>query len=94
MVHDVKLCLLLWSSLILLSVDCFHLTSRFIIRSSFLRDSLKSEIKADSVPPITFIDCVKQSAIACKNALENGNLLLEVEFPPCPLDFLEVNLVT
>jgi hypothetical protein len=40
-------------------------------------------------PPTTFIDCVKLSTKSVRNALNDGSKLLEVEFPPLPLEYLE-----
>jgi hypothetical protein len=40
-------------------------------------------------PPKTFKDCVKQAAIGTKAALSQGEKLIEVEFPPLPLEVLE-----
>lgn len=40
-------------------------------------------------PPTSFLECVKLSVVGAKAALEKGQKLLEVEFPPLPLDFLE-----
>jgi hypothetical protein len=40
-------------------------------------------------PPKTFIDCVKQAVSGTKAALNDGMKLIEVEFPPLPLEVLE-----
>lgn len=40
-------------------------------------------------PPKTFLDCVKQAAAATQAALNDGSKLIEVEFPPLPLEVLE-----
>eukprot|EP01038_Epipyxis_sp_PR26KG_P005490 gene5490-7601_t len=40
-------------------------------------------------PPNTFVDCVKQSVASVKAALDNNIKLVEVEFPPLPLEYLE-----
>lgn len=40
-------------------------------------------------PPTTFLNCVAQSAGAVKQALKDDFKLLEVEFPPLPLEMLE-----
>ncbi len=40
-------------------------------------------------PPKTFLDCVKQAAMGTKAALKDGMKLIEVEFPPLPLEVLE-----
>lgn len=42
-----------------------------------------------STPPKTFIDCARLSATAARKALDDGENLIEVEFPPLPLKFLE-----
>ena len=42
-----------------------------------------------TVPPSSFLDCVKLSVTGSRSALSEGSKLLEVEFPPLPLDFLE-----
>lgn len=39
--------------------------------------------------PSSFLECVRLSVTASKAALEKGQKLLEVEFPPLPLDFME-----
>jgi len=41
------------------------------------------------VPPSTFLDCVKQAKDSVKTAMADGYKLIEVEFPPLPLEFLE-----
>jgi hypothetical protein len=55
--------------------------------SSLLASS--SSTSSLSTTPSTFLDCVKQAVIAARKALDNGNKLIEVEFPPLPLEFLE-----
>ena len=42
-----------------------------------------------SNPPTTFLNCVKQAVVGAKKALETGERLLEIEFPPLPLEYLE-----
>ena len=39
--------------------------------------------------PTTFLNCVKQAVVGAKKALETGQNLLEIEFPPLPLEYLE-----
>ena len=39
--------------------------------------------------PATFLDCVKQAVVGARAALDDGQTLIEVEFPPLPLEFLE-----
>lgn len=50
-----------------------------------------SDVSPPSVtePPRTFLDCVKQAVVATRAALKDGNKLIEVEFPPLPLEVLE-----
>jgi len=45
--------------------------------------------KSLSVPPKSFINCVKQAVEAAKKSLSNNDKLMEVEFPPLPLEYLE-----
>lgn len=40
-------------------------------------------------PARSFLDCVKQSVVSTKKMLEEGSSLVEVEFPPLPLEYLE-----
>lgn len=47
------------------------------------------ETTTRSSPPTTFIDCTRTAAKATKKALDDGYKLLEVEFPPLPLEYLE-----
>jgi hypothetical protein len=42
-----------------------------------------------TTPPTSFLECVRLSVIGARAALAEGKKLLEVEFPPLPLDFLE-----
>lgn len=42
-----------------------------------------------TTPARTFIESVKQAAEATRIALNDGEKLLEVEFPPLPLEYLE-----
>jgi len=42
-----------------------------------------------SKPPTTFLNCVSQSVGAVKQALKDDFKLVEVEFPPLPLEVLE-----
>ena len=39
--------------------------------------------------PTTFLKCVEQAVVCVKKAMENGDKLMEVEFPPLPLEVLE-----
>lgn len=50
---------------------------------------LMSSVQAKSVPARTFIDSVGQAATAVRQAIEDGEKLIEVEFPPLPLEYLE-----
>lgn len=40
-------------------------------------------------PARSFLDCVRQSAEGARLAYDNGIKLMEVEFPPLPLEYLE-----
>ena len=60
----------------------------FIIKNN-QRLSLMKLLSTPFEPPKTFIDCVKQAAIGTKAALKDGSKLIEVEFPPLPLQVLE-----
>ena len=51
--------------------------------------SMSSGEKKMTEPARSFKDCVKQSVISTRKMLEEGNTLIEVEFPPLPLDYLE-----
>ena len=42
-----------------------------------------------SNPPTTFLKCVQQAVVGAKKALAIGENLLEIEFPPLPLEYLE-----
>lgn len=42
-----------------------------------------------SNPPTTFLNCVKQAVTGAKKALAVGENLLEIEFPPLPLEYLD-----
>jgi hypothetical protein len=42
-----------------------------------------------SNPPTTFLKCVQQAVKGAKLALAQGENLLEVEFPPLPLEYLD-----
>ena len=64
-------------------VQCFSSTR--IVRSN----SVVALQAALTEPPKTFSDCVKQAAAGAKQALSEGITLLEVEFPPLPLEVLE-----
>eukprot|EP01039_Chlorochromonas_danica_P007323 gene7323-8104_t len=45
--------------------------------------------RSPTEPARTFMDCVRQAAKSCKHALSDGYKLLEVEFPPLPLEVFE-----
>lgn len=42
-----------------------------------------------STAPTTFIECARRAAKACRIAYDDGEKLMEVEFPPLPLQYLE-----
>lgn len=75
---------------------CFQFGSRRLLVSSSLKapvGALKMMVKTSSssktVPPTTFIECARLAARASRKAVDDGFRLLEVEFPPLPLEFLE-----
>ena len=51
--------------------------------------SLFMSQKPPTPAPNSFPECVKQAVISTNEALEAGEKLIEVEFPPLPLDYLE-----
>jgi hypothetical protein len=67
-----------------------------IAPKQLMKTTSVSMMAAEAVPTIdttkparTFIDCTRQAAICARKALDDGEKLIEVEFPPLPLDFLE-----
>ena len=42
-----------------------------------------------STTPTTFIECARRAGQACRSAYNSGERLMEVEFPPLPLQYLE-----
>jgi len=89
----------MYRKLFLISVTLAYLnhSSGFTSNLKFygsIKRGMKSAIdvitlRALSNPPSTFLDCVKQAAVATKQAIVDKNILMEVEFPPLPLEFLE-----
>ena len=77
----------LWLSvLVLVTLDpCDALAGMRSYRAS----SVRMSSSALTAPPASFLDCVKLSVAGSKVALSGGAKLLEVEFPPLPLEFLE-----
>jgi hypothetical protein len=83
--------------LLCLFVICFITSSesfngskqRTLTRTNrFLR--LSTEIIEPKTNPATnFLACVRQAIVSTRKALNDGEKLLEVEFPPLPLEFLE-----
>ena len=64
--------------------------NRFRVRlSANVPTSSSPTSKPLSSTPSTFLDCVKQAVIGAQKALSQGEKLIEVEFPPLPLEFLE-----
>ena len=62
---------------------------------SKIRASLHMEVsngskeKAMSTPARSFLECVKMAVTSTKQMVEEGEKLIEVEFPPLPLEFLD-----
>jgi hypothetical protein len=50
---------------------------------------MSTTVKPTSVPPNSFLGCVVQAKDSVRAALNDGYKLIEVEFPPLPLDYLE-----
>eukprot|EP01031_Cornospumella_fuschlensis_P045094 gene45094-55163_t len=64
----------------LLDIFCFR---------SFFSTLFASASSTNLSPPNTFEECVEQASNSCKAALSDGFSLLEVEFPPLPLTYME-----
>lgn len=62
--------------------------SSTITRPNALRQQL-SMAAPKYMPPSTFFKCVEQAVEGARAAMKDGNTLLEVEFPPLPLEYLE-----
>jgi hypothetical protein len=81
--------------LCLLIAQCVTLGSGFTLggytpaAALRFRTNLMMAGKATLSPPGTFLDCVKQAKDSVRTALDDGHSLIEVEFPPLPLDYLE-----
>ena len=69
------------------STKFFYQSKFSVSRKSTLLSTIQSS--SLSVPPTSFINCVQQAIEATKKALSNGDKLIEVEFPPLPLEVLE-----
>ena len=70
------------------TVQCFQRISSS--KSNRILISKLSAIPAPlSNPPTTFLKCVQQAVVGAKKALAIGENLLEVEFPPLPLEYLD-----
>lgn len=54
-----------------------------------LESSSDSLIATTDSPPNSFIDCVKQAVASTDRAIFDGYKLIEVDFPPLPLEYLE-----
>ena len=69
------------------NVQCFH---NAVLGSQRVISTRLNAIDAPlSNPPTTFLNCVKQAVVGAKKALAIGENLLEIEFPPLPLEYLE-----
>jgi hypothetical protein len=75
---------LLWCSATLLLLSASN-----SLRSPMVLSSRTRSMQLLASPPNTFPDCIKQAVISTNMAIERGDLLLEVEFPPLPLAFLD-----
>ena len=70
------------------STKFFYQSKFSVSRKSTLLSTIQTSPSL-SVPPTSFINCVQQAIEATKKALSNGEKLIEVEFPPLPLEVLE-----
>lgn len=97
--HTCSMIMGAWTVLLVLLVACDQLTA-FVPRihtsqlwpSKTIAKMMMSVDRAPSTlstPPSTFIDCTRQAARAAELAIRDGNKLIEVEFPPLPLQYLE-----
>ena len=77
--------LIVLASYLTLHTSFFHVKPLFVSRKSLVY----STVNGVQEPPKTFLDCVARSALATKKALDDGVKLIEVEFPPLPLEVLE-----
>lgn len=68
---------------------------RSVVNTSSIRSTVISMAstatgeKSMSTPARSFLDCVKQAVISTKQMLDEGEKLIEVEFPPLPLQYLD-----
>jgi len=85
--------------LVVLALCCFvHESTGFMNFGNAVRRR-SSQVKSDksalfmaaptTEPPKSFLDCVSQSVKAVDRAIADGTTLLEVEFPPLPLSFMD-----
>ena len=82
--------LLLLLSICIFYVNCF-VNNRFVSTSRTIDNHNVMMLSSSplSIPPTQFMDCTKRAAIATGKLIANGNRLIEVEFPPLPLEYLE-----
>lgn len=78
----------LLSLFVLLTVSCAVRSLKVINSSPRFRFAL-SATTISSTPATTFLNCVKQAVVGAQKCIENGDKLIEVEFPPLPLEILE-----
>ena len=77
-------------AVIALTFVCVESFQSSISRQNVISTSRLNAIPAPlSNPPTTFLNCVKQAVVGAQKALAIGENLLEVEFPPLPLEYLE-----
>ena len=76
-------------------VNCF-MTNRYVSNGIRKIDNnnnngklLMVSTSSLTIPPTQFMDCTKRAAIATGKLIASGSRLIEVEFPPLPLEYLE-----
>lgn len=81
------------AAVVMHTVQCFHQSSYVKVNINSYSKLLMSSnptVTSLSSPPTTFIDCARQAAVATRKCIdEEKSNLIEVEFPPLPLEYLE-----
>ena len=74
---------------ILFFVSISGFSRSFRLKSFSTTISMSTTSFKTSLPPSTFIECARKAAECTSLAIESGERLMEVEFPPLPLEYLE-----
>lgn len=76
--------------MVICAMVLLHVCDSLLMGSRTTRYSSHSILMSTlSSPPTTFIECSRQAAISTRKCMEQGQVLMEVEFPPLPLEYLE-----